>query len=132
MLPVGAGLAVLIGCAEKNSHAGAVSEFSLPLVSPQSPDPPGLIVPGQRVGALLCPPCPTANAPRSNPLALPFPAQSVGGDRWQIRSSSWRGLRQFASGHQPLLRPALRSCLGWTVFPTVSAPTSAACSQTYF
>src|SRR6266516_2487336 len=109
-----------------------INDFLLPLVSPQSPAPPGSIIPDRRIAAPTCPPCPPANAPRSNPLALPFPAQSVGGDRWQIRSSSWRGLRQFASGHRPLLRPALRNHLDWTVFPPVSRATTTACCQIDF
>src|SRR2546428_6900582 len=97
-----------------------INDFLSLVALPQSPDPPGLIVPGQKVGALLCPPCPTANAPRSNPLALPFPAQSVGGDRWRIRSPSWRGLRRVSSGPPPFLRPPPRKQPDWTVFRPVS------------
>src|SRR5437660_6063556 len=124
--------AALVGRAKENRTLGAVREFSTPLALPQSPAPPGSIIPDRRIAAPTCPPSPTASAARWSRLALPLPAQSGAGDRWRIRSSSWRGLRQFASGHRPLLRPALRNHLDWTVFPSVSRATSVPCSQIDF
>src|SRR3989442_10219669 len=109
-----------------------INDFLSLVALPQSPAPPGSIIPDRRIAAPTCPPCPTANAPRWNQLASPLPDQSAAGDRWQIRSSSWRGLRQFPSGHWPLLRPPLRNHLDWTLLPPVSRATSIPCSQIDF
>src|SRR5438445_1871421 len=109
-----------------------INDFLSLVALPQSPAPPGSILPDRRIAAPTCPPCPTASAPRWNRLALPLPAQSEGGGRWRIRSWSWRRLRRFGLARRPLLRPALRSHLDWTVFPPVSRATSVPCSQIDF
>src|SRR2546427_9131547 len=112
-----------ISCSDRSregeSHVGGVREFSTPLVSPQSPAPPGSIIPDRRIAAPTCPPCPTASAPRWNRLALPLPAQSEGGGRLRIRSWSWRRLRRVWCCPRPLFSPPLPNPLHWTVFPPI-------------
>src|SRR3989442_14634710 len=94
-----------------------INDCLLPLVSPQSPAPPGSIIPDRRIAAPTCPPCPTASAPRWNRLALPLPAQSEGGGRWRIRSWSWRRLRRVWVARRAFLRPPPPSHLHLTVVP---------------